>query len=293
MNVFRSRVGILFAGGTRLSGSARLRRGVRRASDVAPWVQEMGELLILADIEPMFVLADDSVSPPERWRRIALAIRQMAPRVDGLVVLHEPMTADLTAVALAAMVTVTPKPIVIAVGTNDGQTGGRSNLINAVQTATAHIPAVLFLRGPQILLAAKAMDVEIGPNDTLGRIDFGVRQLRTLQRPTAARLQMSLEIESRVVVVTADTLWASNWAFPAQTKGVVVVWPSSQRVPADGRLDFIKRIPKSVPVVASGWPTSVPVPPTWTRTMAPAQAAMARLMVTAGRRRSTERRLKT
>ncbi len=152
-----------------------------------------------------------------------------------------------------------------------------------MQTATAGIAHVVYLRGPQIIAASDAMNPVIEESALIGRIDFGVRLVRAIPKQSSPRAIIQTVLEPKVVVVAADVLWASGWTCPTGTNGVVITWPpDSAKMPKTAVMNAQTNFAPGVPVVAAGWPNNEVVPRGWVSTELPGAAAMARLMVALG-----------
>jgi len=275
----RPRLGLLFVGGTALSGSAILSHGIREAAEVRPWMTAAGEINMIADLDPIFISPLGTTATPAIWEKIATVIHEHGDEYDGIVVLHEPTTAAMTAIALSAIVQSTGIPIVITPGREHGEEGGRANLINALQTATIDLAGVVFLDGVKIFHAASLTNSRLGlDGHVIGRIDFGIRLSKHEKRSTKV-LRLIRHLEPRVAIVSFPPFGSP--LIPPRVRGVVFSL-DPLAPPSDASWRAV-RIPSNVAVVVVGGPAPK-VPPNILTIMSPARTAAIQLMVALGER---------
>jgi len=190
---------ILFCGGATLRNDEGRLVSVTKSDDIEGWLQEVPELRLVADIEPVFVLPDGKEIMPQDWQAIADRIEKEYPQSDGFVVLSSVDTLLYTGSALSFMFKGLTKSVVTTGSalsphvtkekelegfiTNYKTIGIRANLINAVQVATMGLPEVAILFGNQLLRANRARKsfattfnvFEADEEDQLGVVDFGIK----------------------------------------------------------------------------------------------------------------------
>lgn len=227
----RPRVALLFAGGTAIGGTACLNRGVRRPEEVKDWLRDMGEIEMIAEIEPRLVVAEGRTVGVTEWTDLVRAIMAVYDQVEGIVILHTPGSAPLTAAALEAMMQSGGKPIVVAPGRAEGEPGGRSNIINALQTATADLAGVFYVQGSHIINAATIKNDKNGAvtGQIVGKIDFGLRLFKRTARANNRTARFITKMQSRVEVID---LIPNEIRHPRMTKAVGVVLVRDQMAPA-------------------------------------------------------------
>lgn len=226
MKTQRKRVLLLFAGGAPLLDSDGNVRTVEKELDLRPWLQQVPELTILADVEPVFLLSGTAFdAQPRWWQRIALAIQEHIGTVDGVIVTQPVDVIPYTAAALTLMIQQCGKPIIITgaselqtseakrIGKNaqgGGDVGIRANLVNAMQVATLDLGEVVVLFGNRLLRAGTVVrQAEQSPNlfesvgvEPLGRVDFGLKLANHRRRRQGGKPTFATAVESGVVQLT-------------------------------------------------------------------------------------------
>ncbi len=225
MKTQRKRVLLLFAGGAPLLDSDGNVRTVEKAQDLRPWLQQVPELSILADVEPVFLLSGNAFDvQPQWWQRIALAIQEHIATVDGVIVTQPVDVIPYTAAALTLMVRQCGKPIIIT-GASElsapathragkdvrgSDVGIRANLVNAMQVATLDLGEIVVLFGNRLLRAGTVVrQAEPSPNlfesigvEPLGRVDFGLKLANHRQHRKVGKSLFATAVESGVVQLT-------------------------------------------------------------------------------------------
>lgn len=218
MPLKRSKICLFFCGGSTLIGRKGQSIEVHTRADIKPWLAEVPELSILADLESVFVFGGESETvPPEIWSFLAKEIKKRYSSFDGFVITHDFDSIVYTGAALSFMLRNLGKPVVLT-GSQDTvetpakasqkifdqfrQYGIRANLVNAAQVATMDLAEVGVIYGNVLLratqarrLPSKAIDLTESPGSTLGKADFGVKLLedRQLRRKTALIVRSEIE----------------------------------------------------------------------------------------------------
>lgn len=281
----RPRIAILFAGGTALNGSPTLSRGIHRAADVQPWLREMGELGMIADLEPYFISAG-TLTGPALWSALGKQIAAVLPSASGVVVMHEPSTAPLTAIALDAMIERANRPIVVTPGCDHGESGGRSNLINALQTATADLGGVVYVTGSHIFDARTvSRESPSGPvaGKLIGKIDFGIRLFKSASNKISGPLKMRQTFETRILTVAiSQAVTAKSIGLGTKDKGVILSVDPLSAISATTWRDIAGRLPAGIPVVVAGLPDGHELPAGWQRSRGAPSVVLVRFMLALG-----------
>lgn len=225
----RPRVLLLIAGGTSLSPKESGSPRVKSARDVPGWIQELQELSIIADLEPVFLSSGRSAElQSELWTRIVALVARDYKRFDGFILTHDIESVHYTAPALACALDGIGKPFVITASPYDLMRrtvppriksmfdeyrgfGNKDNLLNAFHVAVGDLGETCLVFGNQIHRA-----IEVSPSripslnyfssfsgTLLGKVDFGLklyppvhrRHSRTVRfRPKFSSQLLTLEI---------------------------------------------------------------------------------------------------
>jgi len=236
----RTRIAVLFCGGTAVSRGVEPWERVRSVSDMERWLQHMPELLLVADIEPVFITGKRATDiGVAEWLSIAGEVKKRYASVDGVLILHGIETLHYTANALALMLGSLPIPVVLSGSplradsrVPSASFGARANIINAAQVATADLAEVCVVFGNRIMRASR---VQLGlqgatlqlttiDGSFLGRIDFGTtfsadRVKRSLRKPS-----WRIHCEPNVFVMTAapGSVLPLTRAIDSGIRGIVV-----------------------------------------------------------------------
>lgn len=197
----RKRIAIVFCGGTTLDERDRPGDTVRTGKDVEKWLTQMGEMEIIAQIEPFFIYGGEGAAiGATQWIQLAELIGREAKRFDGFFVLHAIDTLAYTAAALSFMVQQLPVPVVLTgspLPSRDERQRGllkhgfvqyqrlgvKANLVNALQVAVSDLAAVCVVFGSRIFRGSQVIMNRPGALNAfdsydqvvLGKIDFGTK----------------------------------------------------------------------------------------------------------------------
>ncbi len=209
----RRRIALLFAGGTQLTAESRAWERVAKPADVDRWLSHVPELQVIADLEPVFVTGKPAGAiGPDEWLALAAAVRTAARTVDGVVVIHGLESINYTAAALSLMCRSLPFPVVLTGSSPTAATaqlGMRTNLINALEVATADLAGVCvvfgnrIMRGSRVELALLGDSLQATTDDgaLLGRIDFGTRLANGRLRRGARKPRWDIHLDPGVAVM--------------------------------------------------------------------------------------------
>ena len=202
--VKNKKICLLLAGGTILSEKDK--ESVKKKEDIAGWVARMPELLIMGELEPVFVYGEEEApSGKELWQKLAQEIFFRLNNYDGFIITSRVDEILFTAISASFAITNLNKPVVFTgsqlplvdkelVSNKKKSFGGlgvKSNLINAVQVATMDFPAVGLMFGNSFLRAVKARrsavyDLNIFASvdgKYLAKIDFGISPQERVEKP--------------------------------------------------------------------------------------------------------------
>jgi len=212
----------MFCGGSKLISRNNTALEVRVEADIVKWLDEVPELRIIADLEPLFIFdGSGEVISPDVWIQLAQQIKKRYAYYDGFVIMHtfDPMV--YTGAALSFMLQNLGKPVILtgaqentsADQTADASLGGfrrlgiRANLINAVQVATMDIAEVCVMFGNRLMRAtrthrnqADSVNLFDASAETLGKVDFGIKLNEVRQRRRRTGLLVRSDIKPGVVV---------------------------------------------------------------------------------------------
>jgi L-asparaginase/Glu-tRNA(Gln) amidotransferase subunit D len=262
----RLTIAVGFAGGANFGGTAVLERGVKHAADMEPWLKAMGELQMIADLKPCFIAGDQSRPGIAEWQQLARMIKENYQATDGMVIIHEPGMAAVTATALNAMVRRTGKPIVLSPGREAGAPAGRSNLINALQTAVMDLAGTFVIAGSQLLAAGTVSRAANGTlsGQPVAKIDFGIRLFKHRRRQPTLVLKLAPEFAPEVpAVVLTPGATAPSYLAGHRPAGLVLI--SGSDAPLDARMmaHLVKHWAKIAVVVVGQVNERDAVPPAW------------------------------
>ena len=223
----RPRVLLLIAGGTALSPKEGAGLKVRTAKDIPARMRELQELLIVADIDPLFISAGQTSEPQtELWTRIGQTVAQEYQKYDGFVLTHDIDSVHYTAPALACAFDGIGKPFVITASPYDllqrnvpnhirsmfdeySGFGNKDNLLNALHVAVADLGETCLVFGNQI---HRALEVGLSrePNINyfssvsgrlVGKVDFGLKLFPPVQRRHARTVRFQTKYNSDILTL--------------------------------------------------------------------------------------------
>lgn len=242
----RQKICLLFCGGSSLVGRNNKLFEVRKKSDIEPWLSEITELAILADLQPVFIFgAEDETVAAETWAALVMEIQKRYQTCDGFVITHSFDSINYSGAALAFMLGNLGKPVIMT-GAQDiaklpdkkninryHTLGIRANLIDAVQVATQDIAEVGIMVGNQLFRATQIArkpgtrgNFTNWSGEKLGEIDFGIKfsEYRQLRRRTPLLVQP--EIEQNVFTIALHpgyNLRASLKLLNPSLKGLIIM----------------------------------------------------------------------
>jgi L-asparaginase/Glu-tRNA(Gln) amidotransferase subunit D len=200
MSKNKKKIVLLLAGGTLLLDKHDRVVFVNGQKDIDNWLQQMPELSILVDIEPIFICGEDEVITPQIWEKMAEVIVKQQDQADGFVVVSKVENLINTTLALSFLLQnfkktiistasqisgtdfIAKKDIIKQLKKKHGGLGLRSNLINALQIADQPLPGPAIMFGTRLVPACQAIndydnDINLFAsinNSYWGKVDFGV-----------------------------------------------------------------------------------------------------------------------
>jgi L-asparaginase/Glu-tRNA(Gln) amidotransferase subunit D len=184
------------AGGTALLDQNKRLLTVQTPEDIELWLKQMPELGLLAEIEPIFVSAENDILTPEHWQAMAKYITERLDTSSGFVVVSRADQLLLTTNVLSFLLQNIKKTVVLTSAVRSGTTeiksknifgqkgdlGLRSNLINAFQVLDYSLPTPAIMFGTRLIPGVRAIsDNDEGLNifaslddNYWGRVDFGI-----------------------------------------------------------------------------------------------------------------------
>ncbi|MBI3115416.1 MAG: asparaginase [Candidatus Kerfeldbacteria bacterium] len=221
----RKRIAILFCGGTTLDERDRPGDTVRAPKDMDRWLAQMGEMEIIASIEPFFVYGGEGAAiGAKQWVQVAGTIGREAKRFDGFFVLHAIDTLAYSAAALSFMLQKLPVPVVMTgspIVPKEGRRqtvskegfgqysslGVKANLVNALQVAVSEVAEVCVVFGSRIFRGSQVTMNRPGALNAfdsydrivLGKIDFGTKFFSHYVRRGDRALKVSPKFDPNVL----------------------------------------------------------------------------------------------
>lgn len=143
MNVGRTRVIVLFAGGATLVDDDGVRVDVEKSGHVKRWLQKVPELNLIAGLDAQFLFAGSAVDvQPAWWEAIARAVVKLFTKAEGFIITQPVSALPFTAAALSFLLRDVGKPVVLTGGIDTElkgrklgdlrASGIRANLVNAM-----------------------------------------------------------------------------------------------------------------------------------------------------------------
>jgi L-asparaginase/Glu-tRNA(Gln) amidotransferase subunit D len=216
---------LLFAGGTALDEKNIAGSSVNKKEDTGDWLERVPEIMIMAQIEPVFVSGGrQELSGIKLWQKISQLIAENQ-EADGFVILADLEEILPLGIALCFALTNLNKPVILTGSQitpktielpdwpekkkkSYGGLGVKANLINAVQLANLELPAVALIFGNRIISPVKAKRIQtIGLNlfdsvdeHYLGRIDFGI-SLNEMAKEPESKLELKNQFEENIQII--------------------------------------------------------------------------------------------
>lgn len=213
---------LLLAGGTAITEKDILGSSVNKKEDIEKWLGQVPEIILMAQIEPVFVCAQGKLKGASLWQKLSQQIYEQRDVFDGFVIVLDVESVLYSGIALSLALENFTKPIILTasqitketVKLDDWQTkktkaygglGIKANLINAVQIATMALPATALMFGNRIIRAVKAKRSQaLGLNifasvdeKYLGRIDFGISLTEKFKLPQGS-VKLKNNFETRI-----------------------------------------------------------------------------------------------
>lgn len=228
----RKKISLLLAGGTALFDQNKRLLTVQSPDDIEPWLRQMPELGLLAEIEPLFVASENDLLTPEHWQEMARKIAERLDTSSGFVIVARADQLLATASALSFLLQNIKKTVVLTAASrsaltelksksNQGQKndlGLRSNLINAFQVLDYDLPGPAIMFGTRLIpgvraIAERQADLNFfaSLDDSYwGRVDFGISVKAGLSYQTA-KPKIYDKIKANILVF--DDLPGLAWDF--------------------------------------------------------------------------------
>jgi len=241
------KIALLFAGGTTLTDKDISGSSVNRESEIAGWLAQLPELILMAKIEPIFIcLGTEELKGVRLWQKVSQLIFEKQETFEGFVILTDLTEVLNLGIALSFALVNLNKPVILTSsqitketvlladwkekqGKAYGGLGARANLINAVQIANLGLPAVALMFGNRIIRPTKARRIQtLGLNlfdsiddKYLGKIDFGI-SLSEKIKPSTESMELKNQFEENIQII--------NWLIgnrlvklsDNQAKGIIV-----------------------------------------------------------------------
>lgn len=235
MTAQKKKICIMLAGGTWTLAKNKEVLMVNQEEDVAPWLDTMPELNILADTKVVFLSGEEEIVGPELWEKMAKFISSQVKNYDSFIIVSKVEQLILTANALTFLLQNINKTIVLTGAQMSGlylrdkkeltqnllaNYGGfslRANLINALQVATETLPRPSIMFGSRLVLGTKAsLERQKNnyffsslDNDYLAKVDFGISLKSDLSYPKKATKIFS-KINSKLLIL--DNSLSDDWS---------------------------------------------------------------------------------
>lgn len=259
----RKHIAVLFAGGTLLSTQPRAWERVRSLAEARRWLENVPELHVVADVEPVFITNKSSQDiGPSEWIAMGQAVRERIGSVDGFVILHGIETADFTANILSLMLQSLPLPVVVSgspipgkgVSAEEAEFGARANVLNAAQVAISDIAEVCVAFGNRIIRGSHAqveahagsLQVTSFQAPLLGYVDFGTKLFPERIRRSKRKPKFAIYADPNVVVTT---LTPGAAPIPIASRGLSALRGIVVRMP-QGYVGLSERVLKELEAAA-------------------------------------------
>lgn len=276
--VKRKKILLLFCGGTTLFPEKVATPSVHRPEDIKPWMRNIEEVRMIADLDPFFIFGGEAAEVGARqWLKIAEGIRRNYKKYDGFIITHGIETLSYTGAALSFMLNNLGKPVILtgspipsreeasaevlqAIFKNFRGLGVKANLINACQVAISDMAGLLVIFGSRIfsptqaenLADPKAIFYEAEEKKILGKIDFGLTLYNQLRKRHSRRPQIRAKIDPKVSVFDfhpgLDLNLFKN-VLASQPHGLIIKTQSSSFFPETVYASLKKAMAGGLPVV--------------------------------------------
>jgi L-asparaginase/Glu-tRNA(Gln) amidotransferase subunit D len=264
------RVLLLFLGGTALDERGRRDSAVTKASDVEPWMNNVGEMGIIAATDGVFVNSGVGAMSPEDWVTAAKLITDRYNQYEGFVVIHQAATLPSAATAFTLMLSQLGKPIVLVssplLSTAERSAGwsvvaseatrleAKANFLNALQVAISDVGEVVVVIGHRLYRGRNFLGPLSDPHgDIIGKIDFGVRFVGQVRKRQAGSPRVLARFADRVAIVEflpgLDPAYIAKMA--AGSQGIFLAVSGDLTVPAE-LLKMLATKLKPLPIALNG-----------------------------------------
>ncbi len=263
----RPRVLLLIAGGTSLSPKESTKAPVQSARDVPAWMRELQELLIVADLDPLFLSAGSPDGlQSDLWERIGKIVEREYTSYDGFVLTHDIESIHYSAPALALAFEGIGKPFVLTASPYDLMRrsvpksiqsifqeyrgfGNKDNLLNALHVAVGDLAETCLVFGNQI---HRAIEVEPSREPSLnyfssltgeliGKVDFGLKLFAPVRRRSGKPFPVRAKYDARLTVLDIH-----HGASTTQLLGLIRSKPNAVFVELDELMTLPKEIGKAL-----------------------------------------------
>lgn len=217
---------LLFSGGTTLSEKDIERSSVRKEEDIKEWLEQVPEITIMADIEPVFICGEEQgLKGKVLWQKVSEVIYEKANKADGFVVVVSLESVINLGIALSFALQNLNKAVILTGSqiTKDsikfpdwpekkkksyGGLGVKANLINAVQAVNLGLPTKALMFGNRIISPVKARRIQaLGLNlfesvdgKYLGKIDFGI-SLTERFKARESKVELKNQFENNIQII--------------------------------------------------------------------------------------------
>lgn len=246
----RKKIGLIILGGTVLSEESSGKNAVISKNDIKPWLSNMPEINIMADIEPVFILGEKDKEPNLiHWKKMGEIIADKIDEFDGFVVTHHVHSLLQASCALSFMLQNLSKPVVftgsqIPLTISKVKTskkilkkykglGIKANLINALQIAIQGPSEVSIMFGNKLVRANQAhitkslsLNLFNAPSKaTLATIDFGIKISESARQENKGTFKLEALFNDNVSVAnfyTDQNAEFLKWVFSKKPSGVII-----------------------------------------------------------------------
>jgi len=231
-------------------------------SRIIDWLEQMPELNIVADIEPVLVFNQEAVNiGPAVWIKLAEEIKKRLNQFSGFVVLHGTDNLLYTSSALSFLLPNINKPVVFTGGPSQmgtKQPGLKANLINALQVASFNFGEVCLMFGNRLLRAnqssqtkEESLNIFSAPNNaTIGRIDFSIRIFEKLVRQSKGPVKLFNKLDTNIEIIEINPFidFKSLTKIVSGRDGIIINAGCCQNFP-EALLSLFEKIDRDIPIV--------------------------------------------
>jgi len=232
--------------------------------DMSGWLDQMPELGVIADIDPVFVFGEQTANIQSGvWTNLAEAIYKKYNTYDGFVVIHNVDNLLFTGSAISFMLQNLSKPIIFTSGqigedkASFKKSGIKANLINACKAATEDLAEVAIMFGNRLLRANQASlgdshslnAFEAPESGLLGQIDFSLRIFGRANRRNNNRMDFLKNINDNIELTEDIPLLSRSVSTGTKdAKDGFFIRTDNTFLPQETK-ESLENISKNVPVV--------------------------------------------